>query len=278
MSRLSDLRRLFLLSVYAFLFAPGLIVMVFSFNTSRFFTLPLKGVTLQWYSEMLNKPPLIEATRNSFLVAGPTAVLAVVLGTLSALVIARQPRDALLRRLVDNVLPMPLIIPGIIWGIALLIFFTQFSVPLSVYAVMIGHTLLTLPYVILTVSTRLFTMDPEIEEAALSLGARPFEVFYRIVLPHIAPALLSSGLMAFTISFNEFVVAFFLTGGGFNTLPIYIYSLIRWETSPVINAVSTVILILAVIPVFVVGRLQGAAALGAPEASELNQRQEGAIQ
>lgn len=278
MSRLSDLRRLFLLSVYAFLFAPGLIVMVFSFNTSRFFTLPLKGVTLQWYSEMLSKPPLIEATRNSFLVAGPTAVLAVVLGTLSALVIARQPRDALLRRLVDNVLPMPLIIPGIIWGIALLIFFTQFSVPLSVYAVMIGHTLLTLPYVILTVSTRLFTMDPEIEEAALSLGARPFEVFYRIVLPHIAPALLSSGLMAFTISFNEFVVAFFLTGGGFNTLPIYIYSLIRWETSPVINAVSTVILILAVIPVFVVGRLQGAAALGAPEASELNQRQEGAIQ
>ena len=128
---------------------------------------------------------------------------------------------------------MPLLLPGLIWGIALLILFSRLGIELSIFTVLIAHVLLTLPLVVLTVTTRLQTLDPRVEEAAMSLGATYPEMVYRVILPHVAPALVASGLMAFTISFNEFVLAFFLTGGGFQTLPIYIYSLIRWESSPI---------------------------------------------
>lgn len=251
----------FLLLVYLFLFAPSIVVVIFSFNESRFFSLPIRGYTLDWYREMAARQPLIEATKNSFYVAALTVLVAVTLGGVTGILLTRWRSRSIIRTVVSSVIPMPLLLPGLIWGLALLILFSRFDITLSIFTVLIAHVLLTMPLVILIVSTRLQTLDPAVEEAALSLGANYPEMVYRVVLPHVAPALLASGLMAFTISFNEFILAFFLTGGGFNTLPIYIYSLIRWEASPIINAVATIMLLFAGLLVFAMYWVEGARAL-----------------
>lgn len=254
-------RMIFLALVYLFLFFPSIIVVVFSFNQSRFFSLPMKGFTTAWYGEMLTRAPLIEATKNSFIVALLTVLVATTLGGAAGIFLARWRSRSRLRTVVESVIPMPLLLPGLIWGLALLILFSRAGTPLSIFTVLVAHVLLTLPFVVLTVRTRLQTLDPRVEEAAMSLGATYPETVYRVVLPHVAPALFASGLMAFTISFNEFVLAFFLTGGGFQTLPIYIYSLIRWESSPIINAVATVMLVIAGVLVLVMYWVEGARAL-----------------
>ena len=254
-------RMIFLALVYLFLFFPSIIVVVFSFNQSRFFSLPMKGFTTAWYGEMLTRAPLIEATKNSFIVALLTVLVATTLGGAAGIFLARWRSRSRLRTVVESVIPMPLLLPGLIWGLALLILFSRAGTPLSIFTVLVAHVLLTLPFVVLTVRTRLQTLDPRVEEAAMSLGATYPETVYRVVLPHVAPALFASGLMAFTISFNEFVLAFFLTGGGFQTLPIYIYSLIRWESSPTINAVATVMLVIAGVLVLVMYWVEGARAL-----------------
>ena len=254
-------RMIFLALVYLFLFFPIIFVVVFSFNQSRFFSLPMKGFTTAWYGEMLTRAPLIEATKNSFIVALLTVLVATTLGGAAGIFLARWRSRSRLRTVVESVIPMPLLLPGLIWGLALLILFSRAGTPLSIFTVLVAHVLLTLPFVVLTVRTRLQTLDPRVEEAAMSLGATYPETVYRVVLPHVAPALFASGLMAFTISFNEFVLAFFLTGGGFQTLPIYIYSLIRWESSPIINAVATVMLVIAGVLVLVMYWVEGARAL-----------------
>lgn len=254
-------RMIFLTLVYLFLFFPSIIVVVFSFNQSRFFSLPMKGFTTAWYGEMLTRAPLVEATKNSFVVALLTVVVATTLGGAAGIFLARWRSRSRLRTVVESIIPMPLLLPGLIWGLALLILFSRAGTPLSIFTVLVAHVLLTLPFVVLTVRTRLQTLDPRVEEAAMSLGATYPETVYRVVLPHVAPALFASGLMAFTISFNEFVLAFFLTGGGFQTLPIYIYSLIRWESSPIINAVATVMLVIAGVLVLIMYWVEGARAL-----------------
>jgi spermidine/putrescine transport system permease protein len=262
--RLAGLLRVSYLGlVYLFLFAPSIVVVIFSFNKSRFFSLPVRGFSFKWYHEMVTRQPLLEATKNSLAVALLTLLCAVILGGTAGVLLARWRSRSLMRVIVTSVIPMPLLLPGLIWGLALLILFSRLNLKLSIVTVLIAHVLLTMPLVILTVSTRLQTLDPAVEEAALSLGATYPETVYRVVLPHIAPALLASGLMAFTISFNEFILAFFLTGGGFNTLPIYIYSLIRWEASPIINAAATVMLVLAGLMVLGMYWLEGARALRA---------------
>lgn len=254
-------RMIFLGLVYLFLFAPSIIVVAFSFNQSRFFSLPMRGFTTSWYGEMLARQPLIDATKNSLYVALLTVVVSTLLGGAAGIFLARWRGRSDLQAVVGSIVPMPLLLPGLIWGIALLILFSRLGVPLSIFTVLVAHVLLTLPFVVLTVRTRLQTLDPRVEEAAMSLGATYPETVYRVVLPHVAPALLASGLMAFTISFNEFVLAFFLTGGGFQTLPIYIYSLIRWESSPIINAVATVMLVVAGALVVIMYWIEGARAL-----------------
>jgi spermidine/putrescine transport system permease protein len=259
----APLRIAYLSLVYLFLFAPSLVVVIFSFNQSRFFSLPLRGFTTDWYREMLARQPLIDATKNSFSVALLTLAFSTVLGGIAGIYLARWRGRRGLQAIVSSILPMPLLLPGLIWGIALLILFSRLGRELSIFTVLIAHVLLTLPLVVLTVSTRLQTLDPRVEEAALSLGAKYPETVRRVILPHVAPALLASGLMAFTISFNEFVLAFFLTGGGFQTLPIYIYSLIRWESSPIINAAATVMLLFAGVLVLAMYWVEGARALRA---------------
>ncbi len=239
----------YLTLVYVFLFAPAILVVVFSFNSSKFWNFPLRGFTLDWYVELWERPEAMEAVRNSLLVGFPTMVMAVLVGGSVAFALHRWRFR--FKSLAEGLLVLPLLIPNLIWGIALLILLVALSVPMGAITVVVGHVLYTVPYVILLVAARYHSLDPNLEDAARSLGAGTWLTFRRIVLPHILPALLSGGIVAFAISFNELILAFFLTGNGFNTLPIYIYSLLSYEPSPVVNALAAIVFLAAVATILI---------------------------
>lgn len=247
MGRMTWPGAVFLGAVYLFLFAPAILVVVFSFNASRFWAFPLKGFTLRWYEDLLARSDAIDAVQNSFITAVPTMIFAVLFG--GAIGLAFYRWHFRFKGPAEGSLLLPQLIPSLIWAIALLLFLTALNFPMGAVSVIIGHTLFTAPYVILLVNTRFHSLDPNLEDAARSLGARPGRILRKIVLPHMAPALISGGLIAFAISFSDLIIAYFLTGGGFNTLPIYIYSLIQFEPTPMINAVATVVFVIAVVTI-----------------------------
>lgn len=241
--------------VIGFLFAPALLLVVFSFNESPIFALPLTGFTFHWFGEAFADEQMMKALRNSVTVAVPTAIISTALGLLTALGLRGAPR--VVRRAVDFVVPLPLLVPGMIWSLALLIALSRVDIRPSMQTVLFGHVLLSLPFVVLLITTRLASFQREWDEAAQSLGASRLMFVRRVFVPHMLPALLAGALMAFTISFNDFIIAFFLTGQGFNTLPIYIYSLVRWESSPSISAVSSMLFLFALTLFLVVAKIQG---------------------
>lgn len=253
--RLRVFGALYLAAVYMFLFLPAVLVVVFSFNDSRFWAFPLRGFTWRWYATLIARPEAFDALWNSLTVAVPTVIVSVTLGT--ALVLALHRRQFALRAVLEAVILLPLLIPGLIWAIALLLLLTYLSVPMGAGTVILGHVLATTPFVVLLVTTRLRSLDPSLEDAARSLGAGTRMVFRRIVVPHIAPALVAGALISFAVSFSDLVAAFFLGGGGFNTLPVFIYSLIQFEPSPVVNAVSSLIFGVGVVCVLAALRIGG---------------------
>ena len=233
--------------VYGFLFFPALLVVAFSFNQSRFWAFPLKGFTFRWYEEMLDRADALQAVRNSLFVATPTMVFAVLLG--GAVAVALYRWRFRLKGAAEGIILLPQLIPSLIWAIALLLFLTALEAPMGAATVIVGHVLFTAPYVFLLVNARFHSFDPNLEDAARGLGAGPGRILLRIVLPHLAPALVSGGLIAFAISFSDLIIAFFLAGGDFNTLPVFIYSLIQFEPSPVINALASVVFGIAVVTI-----------------------------
>jgi spermidine/putrescine transport system permease protein len=247
-----------------FLFVPAVLLVAFSFNKSPFFNLPFTGVTMHWFGVLLRDQAMRVALENSFKVAIPTAVISTVFGLLTALGLRGASRW--LRNGVDALVPLPLLVPGLIWSIALLIGFTRLNIQPSMRTLLVGHVLLSLPFVVLLTTTRLNSFRPEWDEAATSLGASRWMFIRRVFIPHMAPALAAGALMAFTISFNDFIVAFFLTGGGFTTLPIYIFSLVRWQSNPSISAVSSLIFLFALLLFLAIAKLQGREVKAAGEA------------
>jgi spermidine/putrescine transport system permease protein len=239
--------KLYLAGLYAFLFFPALFVVLFSFNASRFWAFPLRGLTLRWYEELIQRPDAVEAARNSLIVALPATAIALLLGGASAFAFHRWRFR--LKSTAEGVVLLPQLLPTLIWGIALLLFLTSLGVTTGLLTVILGHVLLTTPYVLLLVTARYHSLDPNLENAARSLGASSWRIYRRILLPHLAPSLIASGLIAFAISFSDLIVAFLLSGGGFNTLPVFIYSLIQFEPSPVINAVASLVFGVAILTI-----------------------------
>jgi spermidine/putrescine transport system permease protein len=245
--------------VYVFLYAPAILVVVFSFNSSRFWAFPLRGFTLRWYAEMLTRVDALEAVRNSFVVALPTMALAVLVGGGAGLAFFHWRLRA--KGAAEGTMLLPQLIPSLIWGLGLLVFLTWLRASLGPISVIMGHVILTTPYVVLLIRTRFHSLDPNLEDAARGLGAGSGTIFRRIVLPHLSPALISGALIAFAISFSDLILAFFLTGGGFNTLPVFIYALIELEPSPVINAVASVVFGVAVLAILAALMASGREAL-----------------
>jgi spermidine/putrescine transport system permease protein len=240
----SLLWRLFTLAVVVFLATPMFLVVLFSFNRSALTSLPLTGFTLDWYRRLFDNDSFWPALENSLIVGFSVALISVVTGTLAALALARmRQRHA---SLAMNLLSVPMMIPALIIGIALLSTFVRLlDLPLSLGTVILGHLLIAQPFVILIVYARLSTFDWTTVESARDLGASPLTAFRTITLPIIQPTIVGAGLIALSISLDDFVITFFTIGGG-NTLPTLVWGLVRTSLDPTINAMATLLIVLSI--------------------------------
>ncbi|HEY2373562.1 MAG TPA: ABC transporter permease [Gaiellaceae bacterium] len=232
--------RVFFGLVVLFLYAPIVILLIFSFNNSAVPSFPLSGFTFHWYHEFLANGDLRAALGTSAIIAALTSIGAVILGVLSSIALVR--RRFRTKALVSALLLSPLVIPYVVFGISLLLLFHTLGVSNGVPTVVIGHIVITLPYTILVLVPRLEQIDESLEEAAFDLGASRLRTFWAITLPLILPAVASAFLIAFTTSFDEYAVASFVIGTQ-ATFPIYLYSALRFPSQlPQVIAVAVVVL------------------------------------
>lgn len=232
------------IGVLLFLYLPLVVVIVYSFNPESVNRFPMDGVSLRWYRALLDSDALMSALRLSVAIAIGGTVIGVALGVPGALALARYDFPG--KRLLERVVLLPLTLPGIVTGVAMLSLFPLLGVPISLKAVLIGHGTFLIAITLTQVYARLRRLDPALEEASADLGATPFTTFHRVVLPNIRSAIIGSALLSFTLSLDEIPVTFFLIAGD-NTLPIEIYAMMRRGISPIVNAVSTVLVVGSVI-------------------------------
>lgn len=242
---------LFLLFVYA----PIIIVVVFSFNANPINMMIWSGFTFDWYWTILGYPTalneqtlyvestdqLLAAVQNSLIVAATTTTVSTILGTMTALALYRYRFYA--RPFYQGLLYMPMVMPDIVLGIALLVFFVNFGVQLGLISIIIGHCTFLISYVFVVVSARLAGMDETLEQASADLGAGGWTTFRRITLPLILPGVIGGALLAFIISMDDLVITYFIAGVDSTTLPVFIYGMLRRGVKPEINAIATLMLL-----------------------------------
>ncbi|HWR42330.1 ABC transporter permease [Sporomusa sp.] len=243
---------LYAILIFSFLYIPVFVLALMSFNQSRYNTLPFSFST-HWYGVLLNNTKLMDAVINSVYIATITAVICVVLAT--ALMLGLPEGRTRIKSLVNSLVVMPLTIPWLIMGLSLLLFLMKLGLSKNLFMLLIGHVIISLPYAVLVIGARLADMDKSIEEAAYSLGANEWTTFYRIILPNIWSALIAGGFLAFMISFDNFVISYFLIPSGSSTLPIEIYSSIKFGFTPEINAVATIILVVTMAMIILIAAL-----------------------
>ena len=244
------LLRSFFAILVAFLYAPLLVLALFSFNDGVTVAFPLEGLTTRWYGEFVSNPLLLRSLRASFIVAATSSVIAVGLGVLASFVLVRRRFAG--KAAASALVLSPLVIPYLVFGISLLILFTTVDkiltetmgvyIGLGLHAIAIGHVVVSLPYTILTIVPRLERVEVSLDEAARDLGATGYQAFRRVTLPLLRPAMVSSLLIAFTLSFDEYAIASFLVGTE-STWPVFLFSQLRREQLlPQLIAVSVVVL------------------------------------
>ena len=232
-----------------FLYLPISVLIFMSFNESDApFT--WTGFSTKWYSVLVNSPNIMEGFKNTLIVAVATTIISLVLGTLLAIGLARYQKSSAL----EAVALTPAIFPDLALAIGLLAVFTSLHLTLGLHSVIISHALFCMAFVTAIVRGRLAQIDSSLEEAAQDLGDSPVGTFFRVTLPSIKPALIAGGLLAFTLSLDEFVIAFFTNGPSTPTLPIVIYSMVRFGVSPEINALATVVLLISALIVTIAQR------------------------
>ena len=236
----NPLLTLFALAVYAFLFAPIVVLILFSFNDSKR-NFVWRGFTLKWYPELWANEALLHALGVTLQVAVIAVVATTILGTLLGLGLARL-RSGAAAGASDTLILLPMVTPEVVMGISLLLFFALlFNANGSIWQIAIAHIAFSISYVAIIVRARAVSLDPRMEEAARDLGATPRQAFFHVTLPLIAPAVAAGALIAFALSFDDLIITSFNAGVGSSTLPLYIYSRIRFGVTPEINAISTII-------------------------------------
>jgi spermidine/putrescine transport system permease protein len=250
-SHLVTLGKLYIAVVLLFLYVPILVMAVMSFNESPLYALPLEP-TLDWYRKLASNVKLIDAGLNSLKLAIMTTLIASLLGTAAALAFFRYDFPG--KRILQSLLYPPIAIPWLIIGVAMLIFFFWVGIGRGLHAMLLGHVALSLPYVVIVVSARLAGFDRTLEEAARSLGANPLQVLRLVTLPFLLPGIVAAALFAFAVSFDQFVVSYFLAVPGVSTLPVEIYTAIRKGFTPEINAIATIVISFSMLLLLAVAR------------------------
>lgn len=228
--------------VLAFLYVPIAVMAALSFNASPLYALPF-DFDLVWYRELAGNAKLINSGINSVIIAVVNTVIATALGTMAALAFARYEFRG--RTILQLLLFPPVAIPWLVIGTAMLVFFYWIDIKRGLIAILLGHVALSLPYVIVVVGARLATFPRAVEEAAATLGATPWQTFWRVTAPLLAPGVMGGALFAFAVSFDQFVITYFLAPPGTTTLPVEIYGAIRKGFTPEINAISTIIIVVS---------------------------------
>jgi spermidine/putrescine transport system permease protein len=239
-------------AVLIFLYLPIAILILNSFNESRFGT-DFTGFSLKWYQQLAKEPEMWKALKNSLIIGISATVASTFLGTAAAL--ALHFYKSKLQKVHWGLIYFPLILPDILMGISLLLFFISVNLQLGLLTVFIAHTTFCVSYVAMVILARLQNFDYRLVEAAQDLGAGSWVVFRSVLLPFLTPGIIAGALLAFTLSIDDFVITFFVAGKGANTLPIYIYSLIKYGSTPIINALSFIMLTVTFIIVFFIQRL-----------------------
>jgi putative spermidine/putrescine transport system permease protein len=245
--------------VVVFLYLPLVILAIYAFNPSRLQAWPPTGFTLHWFAEAAANPSVIRAVTNTFVVATVATAIALVLGTLAALAVQRYSFFG--RQTISFFLVLPIALPGVVTGIALRTTFVTFGVEFGLFTIVIGHATFCVVIAYNNVIARLRRLPRSPEEASLDLGANSFTTFRRVTLPGMATALLSGGLLAYALSFDEIIVTNFTAGAGTQTIPMWILTAIQRPTElPVVNVVALILTLLSVIPVYIATRLSDSAA------------------
>jgi spermidine/putrescine transport system permease protein len=243
-----------------FLYAPLIVLMIFSFNDSKR-NVMWKGFTLKYYEKAMNNSSLVEALVNSLTIALLATVISVVLGALAGVMLWRFRFP--FKGAVEGIMSLPIIVPEICLGVAMLIFFAAIKWPvglpwpLNLSAITIAHVTFCFPFVAMVVRSRMASFNREQEEAAKDLGASEWQTFRDVLLPHMKPGLVAGALLAFTLSLDDFVITFFTSGPDTITFPVKVYSMVRFSVTPEVNAASTILIVLTVALTAVALKLQG---------------------
>jgi spermidine/putrescine transport system permease protein len=253
--------RAWLILVTAYLYAPLAILMAFSFNDSKR-NIVWRGFTLRYYAQVLQDADLLTAFGNSLTIAAVSTFASLALGAMTALLLWRFRFPA--KPALEGALALPIVVPEICMGVAMLVFFTQIMPwptslpwPLNLGAIIISHISFSFSFVAIVIRARLASFNRELEEAARDLGASEWRIFRDIIAPHMTPGLVAGGLLAFTLSLDDFVITFFTSGPETTTFPIKVYSMVRFSVTPEVNAASTILIVITVLLTFVALRLQG---------------------
>lgn len=258
--------RLIFFGAFVFLYAPIIVLIIFSFNDSRRGgNVVWRGFTTKYYEKAFGNESLMEAFANSLTIAVVSTIFAVLLGALTAVLLWRFRFP--LKPVYEGVVSLPIVIPEICMGVALLIFFAKMNEwgiwtapqgpwPLNLTNIIVAHITFSFPFAAMVIRTRLQNFNPEMAEAARDLGATEYQVFKDIMIPHMIPGLVAGGLLAFTLSLDDFVITFFTSGPGTVTFPVKVYSMVRFSVTPEINAASTILILLTLALTFIAIRMQ----------------------
>ena len=223
-------------AVFAFLYLPIALLVVYSFNDSKL-NLYWAGFTTKWYGLLFGNEVLLRAFQNSLIVATTTTALSVVIGTSAAWLLYRYRFPA--QQTLGLLIFIPMVMPEVLMGVSLLVLFVSLGIPLGYTTLIIAHTTFCFPFVLVGVQARLQGIDPSLEEVAMDLGATPLKAFWLVIIPYLLPAIVAGALMSFTLSFDEYIVTIFTSGADSQTLPLKVYGMVRVGLNPQLNALST---------------------------------------
>lgn len=239
-----SLIKIFTLLVYVWMFTPIVAVVILAFNPQQFGSFPMEGFSFKWFVKLSHNSTILDAFRNSMVLGSLTAIFSTAIGVPAAMAFIRYEFRG--KEFLNTLLIAPIMIPEVVLGVSLLLFIRWLQQPKSFAMLLIGHVVLTLPYVLLIVQARLVGIKREYEEAALSLGATPFQTFREITFPLLAPAVFAGMLFAFTISFDDVTATLFWATAQHQTVPVKIFGMLRNSISPEINALGAVMIVLTV--------------------------------
>lgn len=240
--------RLYMILVLAFFYLPILYTVVFSFNSGRSLT-RFDGFSLRWYEKMFNDSSMMNAIFYTIIIALLATAISTVVGTIAAIGLSNSKK--LVRGVMEQVNNLPLTNPDIVTAIGLLMFFSMLGIRKGFTTMLLAHVMFCIPYVMLSVMPKLRSLDPNLADAALDLGATPWQALTKVIVPQIMPGIVSGALVAFTMSFDDFIISYFVTGNGVNNISILVYSMSK-RVNPSINALSTlIVLIITVVLVLI---------------------------